>query len=118
MIAGGEALTWGALITSSGALIAIAVFWMNRGKAEAEAKAAAFNAQTVASTAIAKCELLSRELAEARVEFARDYVSNKDLAAAEIRFANAVDDLRGELRGLNRRLDRVLDRAGGVAADD
>jgi hypothetical protein len=34
-------LTWGALIAAAGSLVAIVTFWMNRGKAEADALAAA-----------------------------------------------------------------------------
>ena len=91
-----DVLTWGALIAAGGSLVAIITFWMNRGKAEADA--------------LAKAEIVSAQLAEARIEFARDYASHKDLAAAEVRYAAALDSLRTELRGMNERLDRIIER--------
>ena len=69
---------------------------MNRGRAEAEA--------------CAKAELVAGQLADARIEFARDYASHKDLAAAEMRYATALDSLRTELRGMNERLDRIIEK--------
>jgi hypothetical protein len=91
-----DVLTWGALIAAGGSLVAIVTFWMNRGKAEADA--------------LAKAEIVAEQLAEARIEFARDYASHKDLAAAEVRYAAALDSLRTELRGMNERLDRIIER--------
>ena len=105
-----DALTWGALIAASGSIIAIITFWMNRGKAEAEASTKADAATAMATAALAKTEFVSAQLAEARIEFARDYASHKDLAAAEVRYAAALDSLRTELRGMNERLDRIIDR--------
>ena len=105
-----DILTWGALIAAAGSLAAIVTFWMNRGKAEAEASANAAAAGVTARTALAKVELVSEQLAEARIEFARDYASHKDLAAAEVRYATSLDSLRTELRGMNERLDRIIER--------
>lgn len=105
-----DVLTWGVLIAAGGSIIAIVTFWMNRGKAEAEASAKADAAVGTANVALAKAELVSRQLAEARIEFARDYASHKDLAAAEMRYATALDSLRTELRGMNERLDRIIER--------
>jgi hypothetical protein len=104
-----EILTWGALIAASGSVIAIITFWMNRGKAEGEALLKAESAQVAAGAALAKAEFIATQLADARVEFARDYASHKDLAAAETRFAVAFDNLRTELRGTNERLDRLIE---------
>jgi|SRR5882672_514720 hypothetical protein len=103
-------LTWGALIAAAGSLVAIVTFWMNRGKAEADALAKADAASATAHAALAKAEAVSAGLAEARIEFARDYASHKDLAAAEVRYAAALDSLRTELRGMNERLDRIIER--------
>ena len=103
-------LTWGALIAASGSLVAIVTFWMNRGKAEADALAKADAASATAHAALAKAEIVSAQLAETRIEFARDYASHKDLAAAEVRYAAALDSLRTELRGMNERLDRIIER--------
>ena len=47
-------LTWGALIAAGGSLAAIVTFWMNRGKAEAEALAKADAASATAHAALAK----------------------------------------------------------------
>jgi hypothetical protein len=104
-----DLLTWGALIAAGGSIVAIVSFWMNRGRAEAEALATARAAETKASTAFARAELVGAQLAEARIEFARDYATNKDVAAAEVRYAAALDSLRLEMRGLNQRLDRIID---------
>jgi hypothetical protein len=95
---------------ASGSLVAIVTFWMNRGKAEADALAKADAANATAHAALAKAEAVSAGLAEARIEFARDYASHKDLAAAEVRYAAALDSLRTELRGMNERLDRIIER--------
>jgi len=105
-----DVLTWGALIASGSSIVAIVTFWMNRGKAEAEASANAAAAGVTARTALAKVELVSEQLADARIEFARDYASHKDLAAADMRYAAALDSLRTELRGMNERLDRIIER--------
>jgi hypothetical protein len=105
-----DVLTWGALIAAGGSLVAIVTFWMNRGKAEADALAKADAAAATARAALAKAEIVAEQLAEARIEFARDYASHKDLAAAEVRYAASLDSLRTELRGMNERLDRIIER--------
>jgi len=105
-----DVLTWGALIAAGGSLAAIGTFWMNRGKAEADALARADAATATANVALAKAEIVAGQLAEARIEFARDYASHKDLAAAEVRYAASLDSLRTELRGMNERLDRIIER--------
>ena len=70
-----DVLTWGALIAAGGSLVAIVTFWMNRGKAEADALAKADAASATAHAALAKAEAVSAGLAEARIEFARDYAN-------------------------------------------
>lgn len=105
-----DVLTWGALVGAAGSLIAVATYWMNRGKAEADALAKANVAHAVAMAALGKAEFVTAQLAEARIEFARDYATHKDLAAAEIRLAQAVDGMRGELHKMNDRLDRVIEQ--------
>ena len=59
-----DVLTWGALIASGSSIVAIVTFWMNRGKAEAEATAKADAAAVTARTALAKAEFVSEQLAE------------------------------------------------------
>ena len=49
-----DILSWGALIGAGGSIIAIITFWMNRGKAEANALAKAEAAHSVAVAATAK----------------------------------------------------------------
>jgi hypothetical protein len=105
-----DILNWGALIGAAGSIIAIVTFWMNRGKAEADALARSDGAYSAAANALAKAERVAAQIAEARIEFARDYASHKDLAAAEVRYATELDSLRSELRGMNERLDRIIDR--------
>lgn len=111
-----EALTWASLIGAAGSIAGVIAFWFARGKAEADALAAAAAAQTTAAaaqtlahTAIAKVELVTAQLADTRVEFARDYASHKDLAAAENRSAENMNAIRTELHGMNNRLDRVIE---------
>lgn len=104
-----EVVTWAALIAGSGSVVAIVTFWLNRGKAEAEATIKADAATAMATAALAKAEMTSMQLAEARIDFANEYASHKDLAASEARYATAVDGLRQELRGMNDRLDRIIE---------
>jgi thioredoxin-like negative regulator of GroEL len=111
-----DVLTWGALIAAGGSITAVVTFWLNRGKAEAEAtaraEAAALKADgalQMASTAISKVNALTAQLSEARIEFARDYASHHDLAESEARYAAALEGLRTELRGMNARLDRIIE---------
>jgi hypothetical protein len=92
-----------------GSIIAIITYWMNRGKAEAETAAKAEQALQSSNLAVARVTLLSEQLAESRIEFARDYASHRDLAASETRYAAALDGLRTELRGMNERLDRIIE---------
>ena len=47
-----DVLTWGALIAAGGSLVAIVTFWMNRGKAEADALAKADAASVTAHAAL------------------------------------------------------------------
>jgi hypothetical protein len=100
--------TWVALFAAGGTVLALITFWVARGRAEALAIAKAEAAEAKASTAYARAELVAAQLAE-RIEFARDYATHKDVAAAEVRFAAALDSLRAELRGMNNRLDRIID---------
>ena len=98
-------LAWCALITAGGSIAAIVTFWMNRGEAEDRIT----TAMTAAVAAGAKADLFGAQLAEARIEFARDYATHKDLIASETRYAAAADGLRVELRGMNDRLDRIIE---------
>jgi hypothetical protein len=105
-----DVLTWGALIAAGGSLVAIVTFWMTAARRRPMRWPKADAASATAHAALAKAEIVSAQLAEARIEFARDYASHKDLAAAEVRYAAALDSLRTELRGMNDRLDRIIER--------
>lgn len=99
-----EFLTWGALITAGGAIVAVAKFWMDRGKAEAKAD----GAHSIASAALVKAELATSQLNEHKVEAAREFATVKDLATAESRFASAIDGIRSDIRDFAGRLDKLL----------
>jgi hypothetical protein len=109
-----DVLTLTALAGAAGSIIAIVTFWFSRGRAEAESYAKAESASAIATSALAKTDLLAAALGEARLEFARDYASHKDLAAAEFRYAGALDSLRSEIRGMNERLDRIIEKLIGT----
>ena len=102
------------VVEAAGSIIAIITFWFSRGRAEAESFVKAESATAIATSALAKADLLAATLAEARLEFARDYASHKDLAAAELRYAGALESLRSELRGMNERLDRIIEKFIGT----
>lgn len=108
-----EVVTWAAMFTATVAIIALITFWVNRGKVEGELEQKASNALNAAVAASAKAELLSQQLNEVRVEFAKEmkeYATHKDVAAAENRMATTMDGVRQEMRGLNQRFDRLFDR--------
>ena len=114
----GDALTWGVLIAAGGSIIAIVTFWMNRGKAEAEAGARADAAMHVAKEAKAMAEAGATRAAEVELRMAREYATSAALAAVETRFLASIDGLRVEVRGMNSRLDRFLDRVTGHVERD
>jgi|SRR5581483_1243838 len=104
-------VTWGALIAAGGSMVAVIRFWMDRGAAQAEAKQAAI----VASTAVAKADLLERAFNDYRVEAERrigevvkPLASHSDLAESERRVAQAIDAMRGDMRNVVERIDRLL----------
>jgi hypothetical protein len=67
-----DVITWTIIIAGGGSFVAVTTFWINRGRAEAEALAKAESADAKASSAQARAELLAAQLAGARIEFARD----------------------------------------------
>jgi hypothetical protein len=98
-----DLISWAPIIGSFGSIVAVVTFWYARAKAEAEALSKATAATTAAATAMAKADLVSTQLAEARIETAREYVSRKD-------FSESLEGLRSELRGMNDRLDRIIEK--------
>lgn len=101
----GEVLTWGALIVAGASLLAWVKFWMDIGADRQQVK----NVNALATATMAKVEILSSNLAEFKIEAARDFASSNDLAEAERRFASAVDSLGARFDRMAERLDRVLD---------
>lgn len=99
-----------ALIGACGSVILIIKFWMERGKAEQKADNAAITAQT----AIGKCEILSQQLSDFKVESSRDFASFKALAAAEQRFVDMVGGMRSDVstavKGMRDDMNRLADR--------
>lgn len=94
-----DAITWGSLILAGGSLVAVVKFWMDLGAAVDRAKRA--------EEAVA---LLQRELQMFSQRAMENFATVKDLAAAEARFATAVDGMRNDFRALTDRLDRILEK--------
>jgi hypothetical protein len=100
-----DAIPAAALVASVTACIAIAKFWMDRGKAEATAEAAKITALALG----ARLEILGNTLSDFKVEVAREYVTGHSLEAAEKQMTEAMNGVRDEVRGLNQRLDRIIE---------
>lgn len=98
-------LVIGTLIVSGSSIIAIITFWMKIGARLATGE----TALQIANATVAKTEFLSREIADYKVEAAKEFVTSKDLAHAETRMTVAVESMRVEVRGMNERLDRFLE---------
>ena len=108
-----DPITWAALFAAGGTLIALVTLWLKIGRTLGEHDAKIGAAMTAATLASAKADLLTQTIADVRVKISDDlkeYPTHKDLAAAEVRFAQSMDNIRVELRGVNARLDRLLDR--------
>jgi hypothetical protein len=98
-------LTWGALVASSGSIIALVRFWMWIGAKVAKAEAAA----AIAQAALAKADLTAAELVTHKVEAANRYATAAALAEAERDISAKVDGVHRRLDMVNERLDRVLE---------
>lgn len=94
-----DALTWGALILAGGSVVAVIKFWMDLGAAVARA-----------ARAEGAVDALQRELQTFSQRVAENFATAKDLAAAESRFAAAVDGMRNDFRALTDRLDRIFEK--------
>lgn len=109
----GQVITWSALITAALALTGMITFWHTRGKAEAEALTKAVEAAAAAERAAKLAAATAVQLTDARIEFARDYATHRDMMASENRTADAINTLRTEVRSDMRvimdRLDRIKD---------
>lgn len=105
------------MATVGATLLGLISFWLkftrDIAKADARAEAAhaiATAANTLAAAAIAKIELHSNDLNAYKVEAAEKYLVSDDIIQAENRTTRAVEDLRGDVRGMNARLDRMLEK--------
>jgi hypothetical protein len=93
-----------ALIASVTACIGLAKFWLDRGAAEARAEAAAMTA----AASVGRVEILAASLNDFRIQVAQTYATNRALQDAEGQMAQAMNDIRDEMRGMNARLDQFL----------
>lgn len=109
-------VTWTALISACMALVGLATFYIARGKAEQESLQKATEAKESAERAERLAQSLSTHLTEARIEFARDYATHRDMMASENRTADTINTMRTEIRSDMRvimdRLDRWADTKG------
>jgi hypothetical protein len=94
-----EFITWGSIILAGGSVIAVVKFWMDLGAALARAT----RAETLAENAQKELQVFATRAIE-------NFATVKDLAAAESRFAMAVDGMRSDFRALTDRLDRLLEK--------
>jgi hypothetical protein len=100
-----EALTWGAIVASSGSIIAVVRFWMWIGAKVAKAEAAA----AIAQAALARAEVVAADLTQHKIETANRYATAAALAEAERDISAKVDGVHRRLDMVNERLDRVLE---------
>jgi NOL1/NOP2/fmu family ribosome biogenesis protein len=100
-----EVIPLAALVASITACVAIAKFWLDRGKIEEKATSASLTALALG----ARLEIVTNSLTEFKVEVAREYVTGRSLDAAEKQMTDAMNGVRDEVRGLNQRLDRIIE---------
>lgn len=112
----GDVLTWGALFAAIGALLGIIGFWVQRGIAEGKMQAQieglqddVDSARSAATLAGAEAKMVGSQLAEARLEIAKNFATQAGLLAVESRFADALEGLRREMSKITDRLDRILE---------
>lgn len=96
--------TWGPAVVAVAALLAICKFWMSMGASAQTAK----DAKTIASTASAKCDLVTAALNEFKANSAREFATIGDLSNAETRLAAAVEGIRTDFRNVAERFDKIL----------
>lgn len=96
-------LTWGAVIAAGGSIIAVVRFWIDIGKQQAHADAAAI----AAAASQAKLEIIAERFAEYKAEAARTYATVKALSETEAQLASGFE--RG-MQGIYTRLDGLTQR--------
>lgn len=103
-----DAINLAALLGSLGSIATFVTFWIKIGGRLQKADDGAQSAKTIAAAALGKVDLLSAQLAEFRVEVARDFASANDLKEVERRLVLAVDNLGARFDRMADRLDRFL----------
>jgi hypothetical protein len=98
-----DALTWGALIMAGSSIVALIKFWMEIGKA-LECARIGEEERAILGT---KLEITSSSLADFKIEAAKTYATNRQLADAETALAAG---LRDAVQGVYSRLDAVTTR--------
>jgi hypothetical protein len=93
-----------AVVALIGAIITIATFYMNRGKAEEKSE----QAISVAITANAKVDLVTSHLAEFKAEIAREYVTINAIDKLEQRISVAMHRLSDEMSRRFDELNKIL----------
>lgn len=86
-------LTWGAIVLALAGIVAAVKFWMDMGATQSDAKAA----RETAKDAHVRIDRLAETAA-----------TNHDIAAAEKRFADAVNGMRSDFQHLVGRLDGLI----------
>jgi hypothetical protein len=116
-----DALIWTALaaVGALGVFLLAILKWVaSIARQQTLAETAARQADTVAATALGKCELLGTDFHNHRVETAEKVVrveakaesAAQAIALAENRLAKAMDDFGNRLDKVVERLDRMLER--------
>jgi uncharacterized protein YoxC len=117
-----DPLTWGAIIAASGALVAVAKFWIDMGKAHQTAEEAKKVADAVERDAKARADLLSAKIDmlasninEYKVVVAQTYATAKALSEAEQSLGRSLESatqgIYQRLDTMNTRLDNVITMA-------
>ena len=109
-----DVLTWGALITASGALIGVFKFWIEQGRYQERTE----HAITLATTATGKYDAIVREFSDYRVSLevkiavvkTLGEANTSALSSAENRLAKAMEEVRDQLGHFNERVDRLLEQ--------
>jgi len=96
-----ELLLWSSLGGVLVALVAIMKFWMDMGATKRDAAAA-----------LEKADETANDLHKFRTDVAKDYVSMQALYASEQRLAEAIGDMKTDVRSavsdLTNRIDQIL----------
>lgn len=111
-----QIVTWGALIASVSALLAVAKFWIEVGKSQQQAIAANATAQALQ----AQLSLMQNLLGEFKVQVAQTYATNNNLNATQAQLSTQLKDatvgILSRLDAMTTRLDNVITLASRTLA--